>query len=295
MIRKSTGEKIFQVVNIMFMLMIIAAILFPLLHIFSISVSESSAVTTLKVGLLPIGFNLVAYKKIIGTNLFQRSLFNTVLVTFVGTVLSVIVITMLAYALSRRYFFGKKFVTYYLVITMYFSGGLIPTYILITNYLNLENTYLAYILPSLVSVFYVIVVKSQIEAVPSDLVDSGAIDGAGEFRILFNIIIPVITPTIAAVSMFLALGRWNMWFPVLLYASKKTMWTLQYYLRSIVFEKSLIEQTVLTAGENIEADIIPPQNYQMASIIVVALPVVCIYPFIQKYFVKGILAGSVKG
>ncbi len=295
MIKRSLGEKIFQVVNIFIMILIMATIIFPLLHIFSVSVSDKIAVTTLQVGLLPKGFNLQAYRQILNNPLFQRSLLNTVGVTIVGTFLSIIVITMLAYAMSKKYFFGKKFVTYYLVITMYFSGGLIPTYLVVTNLLKLNNSYLAYILPSLVNVFYVIVVRSQLEAVPPDLIDSGYIDGANEFRLLISIILPIIAPTIAAVSMFLALGRWNMWFPVLLYSTKNDMWTLQYYLRNIVFEKMLALTTLSTIGESIEADVIPPQNYQMASIILVALPIVAIYPFIQKYFVKGILVGSVKG
>jgi putative aldouronate transport system permease protein len=197
---------------------------------------------------------------------------------------------MVAYAMSKPYFYGKKFITYYLVVTMYFSGGLIPTYLWISSYLKLGNTYSAYILPLLVNVFYVIVIRSQLEAIPQDILDSGYIDGASEIRILFKIIFPLIMPTIAAVSMFLALARWNMWYPVLLYATRDKMWTLQYYLRNVVFE-SMLEHTT----QKLIDDIIPAKNYQMASIILVALPIVTIYPFIQKYFVKGILAGSVKG
>lgn len=295
MIKRNLGEKIFQAVNIFIMILIMTTIIFPLLHIFSVSVSDKIAVTTLQVGLLPKGFNLLAYRKILSNPLFQRSLINTVGITIVGTFLSIIVITMLAYAMSKKYFFGKKIITYYLVLTMYFSGGLIPTYLVVTNLLKLNNSYLAYILPSLVNVFYVIVVRSQLEAVPPDLIDSGYIDGANEFRLLISIILPIIAPTIAAVNMFLALGRWNMWFPVLLYSTRNDMWTLQYYLRNIVFEKMLALTTLSTIGESIDAEVIPPQNYQMASIILVALPIVAIYPFIQKYFVKGILVGSVKG
>lgn len=294
MVKRSLGERIFQVVNIFIMLLIMGIVIFPLMHVFSISVSERFAVTTLKVGLLPKGFNLDAYIKIASNTIFQRALLNTIGITTVGSFLSVLIISMLAYALSKKHFFGKKFITYYLVLTMYFSGGLIPSYILVTNYLKLNNTYLAYILPSLVNVFYIIVIRSQLEAVPQDLLDSGYIDGANEFRILFSIILPIIAPTIAAISMFLALEYWNMWFPVLLYSTQNKMWTLQYYLRSIIFEK-ILEHTTQRLGQVANADIIPPKNYQMASIIIVALPIVAIYPFIQKYFVKGILVGGVKG
>lgn len=294
MMKCSKGEKVFQYMNIFIMLLIMACIILPLMNIFSLSVSDRIAVAQGQIGIFPVGFNIDAYLKILQNATFIRSLVNTVGITVVGTALSVIIITMMAYAMSKKYFFGKKLVTYYMVVTMYFSGGLIPLYILITNYLKLGNTYSAYILPALVNVFYVIIIRSQIEAVPSELFDSASIDGATEMKILFNIVLPVIAPTIAAISMFLALGKWNMWYSVLLYATDKKMWTLQFYLRSIVFE-SLLEFSTQTTGDVIGAKVIPAENLRMASIILVALPIVAIYPFIQKYFVKGILAGSVKG
>lgn len=294
MIKRSTGEVVFQVFNVFVMLVIMAVIILPLMNIFSLSVSDRIAVAQMKVGIFPVGFNLNAYIKILSNGIFQRSLLNTVGITVVGTAISVIVITMMAYAMSKNYFFGKKFITYFMIITMYFSGGLIPSYLLITKYLGLGNTYFAYILPAIVNVFYVIVIRSQIEAVPGELFDSGSIDGAGEMRILFNIVLPVIAPTIAAISMFLALGKWNMWFQVLLYARDNKMWSLQFYLREVVFA-SFLEATTMTTGESVDAEVIPAENMRMASIILVALPIVSIYPFIQKYFVKGIMAGSVKG
>lgn len=146
----------------------------------------------------------------------------------------------------------------------------------------------------LVNVFYVIVVKSQVEAIPPDLTEAAYIDGAGEYRVLFNIIIPVIKPTAAAIGMFIVLNCWNMWFPVLLYTDRRKMWTMQYYLRAVVFEKFLANNAE-NAPAVVGADVVPPQNYQMACIILVSLPIVSVYPFVQKYFVKGILAGSVKG
>lgn len=294
MIKTSTGEKVFQYFDILIMILIIVSIILPFMNIFSLSVSDRIAVAQGKVGIFPVGFNFDAYLKILENSTFLRSLINTVGITVFGTALSILIITMMAYAMSKKYFFGKKFVTHYMIITMYFSGGLIPSYLLITNVLHLQNTYLAYILPATVNIFYVIVIRSQIEAVPGELFDSASIDGANEMRILFNIVLPVIVPTIAAISMFLALGKWNMWYSVLLYATDKKLWSLQYYLRMIVFS-SLLEAATQTIGESVEARVIPAENMRMASIILVALPIVAIYPFIQKYFVKGILAGSVKG
>jgi ABC-type glycerol-3-phosphate transport system permease component len=291
---RTPGEKAFQAADLILMLLMMATVILPILHIFSVSVSNSAAITTLSVGLFPKGFNAAAYVKVLADSSFQRALLNTVFVTCMSTALSLIVIIMVAYALSKEDFFGKKFVVYYFVLTMYFSGGLIPSYLLVSKYLRLNNSYLAYILPVLVNVFYIIVVKSQAEAVPQNLVEAAYIDGAGEYKVLFQIIMPVIMPTIAAIGMFIILGCWNMWFPVLLYTDRKEMWTLQYYLRAVVFEKFL-SNTAENAPAVAGGDVIPPQNYQMASIILVALPIVSVYPFVQKYFVKGILAGSVKG
>ena len=162
-----------------------------------------------------------------------------------------------------------------------------------TNWLHLTNNYLAFILPSLVNVFYIIIMRSQIESIPPSLGEAAVIDGATEFQVMTKIILPTMTATIAAICMFVALGMWNMWYPVMLYSNRREYWSLQYFLRIVVFEKSMDYQTEGLAGIS-EAETFNPQNYQMAAIILVALPVVAIYPFIQKYFVKGILVGSVK-
>ena len=292
--KKPMGEKIFQVFDILIMVLTMAVVILPFMHIISISVSDRVAVSTLQVGIFPVGFNMGAYYELIANPIFTRSLLNTVFTTIVTTILSVFVITMSGYALAKPYFFGKKVITYFFIIPMYFSGGLIPTYLLITNYLHLNNNFLAYILPAIVNVFYLIVVKGQIEAAPVELIEAANIDGASEWQTLIRIVLPIIGPTIAAVSMFIALNTWNMWYPVLLYATDDHMWTLQYFLRAVVFDKffsSYADSVTVTSG----SESIPPQNFQMAAIILVALPIVAIYPFVQKYFVKGILAGSVKG
>lgn len=291
--KRSLSERVFYGFNILVMILIMSTIVLPILNIISISFSSNEAVVSNSVGLLPKGFQTGAYVKILTDNVFLRSLINTVGVTVVGSVLSVLIITMAAYSMSKK-FFGKKFFTYFFVVSMYFAGGLIPTYLLISKYLNMRNTYLAYILPMLVNVFYMIVLRTQIESLPSSLMDAAQIDGASEYHIIFLIVLPLITPTIAAITMFIALNKWNLWYPVLLYTSKQELWTLQYFLRAMVFDKLLAAMSnpeLNTASESI----ISPINFQMASIILVALPIVSIYPFVQKYFVKGILTGAVKG
>lgn len=289
--KRTLGEKVFQVFNIIFMLFIMSTIILPLLNIISISLSNSQAVISNSVGLFPKGFQLGAYKKIIMDEVFLRAFLNTVGITVIGSFLSILVITMAAYALSKE-FYGKKAITYYLIVTMYFAGGLIPTYLLISNYLHMGNSYLPYFLPFLVNVFYIIIVRTQIEAIPPSLMDAAQIDGANEYQTMFLIVLPVLAPTIAAISMFVALNKWNTWFPVLLYTNKKELWTLQYFLRAMVFDKLLAAMSNVTAETDI---IISPINFQMAAIVLVALPIVSIYPFVQKYFVKGIISGAVKG
>ena len=289
--RKRLSEKVFQVVDIAIMLVILAIVIFPLLNIIAVSVSDRSHIISGSVGLWPKGFNISAYRKIISNSVFLRSMANTIGIVAVATFLSVIVTLLAAYGLTRN-FVGKKFVTYCFVDTMYFSGGLIPTYIVVAMTLNLRNTYLALILPTLVNMFFIIVMRSQIDNIPKSIFESAYIAGAGEYQTAFLVVIPVITPTIAAVSMFIALNYWNMWFNVMIYTDKKELWTLQYFLRVVVFDQ------LIGAAEEAEGALeenIPPENFRMAAIVLVAAPIVSIYPFVQKYFVKGIIAGSVKG
>jgi len=268
------------------------AIVFPFMHIISISLSHRTAVNSLDVGLFPIGFNIDAYKYILSDPAFPRSFINSVFYTSSITLLAVLFCIMSAYVFTRS-FYGKRVITYFYVIPMYFSGGLIPAYLLISKYLRWTDSYAAMIFPSCFVVFYMIVLRSQIENIPPSLPEAAKVDGAGEALILFRIIIPSITPSIAAISMFTALDAWNMWFPVMLYSNTNKLWNLQYYLRTIVFDRSFMQMTS-SAQANLVFNTISPKNVQMAAVVLVALPIILIYPFVQKYFVQGLLLGSVK-
>jgi len=289
--KQSQGEKIFQYFDIFLILMSIAVIVFPLLNIVSISVSNVTSIVKGEVTIWPIGFNTAAYLKILSNDNFLRAMLNTVFITATTTFLSVLVTLMTAYGFTKE-FLGKKIITYLFVASMYFGGGLIPTYIIYTKYLGMRNNYLVFILPCLVSVFYVIVVRSQIDTMPSSLLDAACIDGANEFQTLFNVVLPVISPCLAAIAMFTALGQWNAWFSVMLYTDYPKFWTLQYFLRVIVFGQFLAANEITTGAIT---DYIPEENYRMAAIIISAAPIICIYPFVQKYFVKGLITGAVKG
>ncbi len=290
--KKTSGQKIYQVFNNGLLLCIVLTIIFPCLNIISLSLSDKDAILSKIVTIYPKGINFGAYLYVLKEPAFLRSLFNTLLVTAVATPVSAILTLMVGYAM-RKGFPGKKIVTYYFIITMYFSGGLIPTYLIITRYLKLQNTYWVLILPQLVNVFYVIIMRSQIENIPSSIFESAYIDGAGEYTTVFKIVLPAVVPTIAAISMFFALASWNMWFPVMVYIDTRRLWTLQYFLRIVIFDK-IIQARDTSVSVEIEQQI-PEENFRMAAVVLVTLPIVSIYPFVQKYFVKGIMIGAVKG
>lgn len=285
----------FNFINGFVLILFCMLIILPFMHIISVSISDKDAIIKMSVGILPKGFNFGAYKEIITEKVFLRALVNTVFLTAAVTVLGVLVDIMAAYCFSRK-FFGKKVITYIFIFTMYFTGGLIPLYLVVTRYLHMFNSYFALLLPGLVNVWYIIIVRTQIEAIPDSLTEAAKIDGAKDYQVLFSIIIPAITSTIAAIGMFIALTAWNQWFNVMIFTDKKELWTLQYYLRCVVFDKT-ISQTGQAARATAAAaglQTLTAENFQMAAIVLVALPIIAIYPFMQKYFVSGILTGSVK-
>ena len=283
---KTAGSRIFDVFNYVFLGLIGVVMVFPIAFVVVGSFSATGMIGGFN------SFSLDAYKDIIGNRLFASSVYNTVFTTVVGTVLAVTVTLLVAYALTKD-FVGKKFITYYFVLTMYFGGGLIPTYLVVSNLLHMRNTYSVLIFPSLVSMFYIIVMRSQIEAMPKTVFEAAHIDGANEFQTVFRVVLPMIMPTIAAISMFFALNFWNSWFNVMVYTNKDEYWTLQYFLRAVVLERMISQYSTKMMVGMREVEI-PEENFRMAAIVLTAGPIVLIYPFVQKYFVKGIITGAVK-
>lgn len=292
---KTKGSVVFGFVNKMVLIIFCMLIILPFMHIISVSVSDKDAITKMSVGIFPRGLNFGAYKEIITEQVFLRALFNTVFLTIAMTIIGLLIDIMAAYCFSRK-FFGKKVITYLFIFTMYFTGGLIPLYLLVTRYLHMFNSYFALVLPGLVNVWYIIIVRTQIEAIPESLTEAARIDGAKDYQVLFSVIIPSITSTIAAIGMFIALSAWNQWFNVMIFTDKQKYWTLQYYLRCVVFDKTVSQsgQAARATAAAAGMQTLTAENFQMAAIVLVALPIIAIYPFMQKYFVSGILTGSVK-
>lgn len=287
---RSPGRIAFQSFNYACFIVFSISILVPFINALAISFSSYSALFENKVGLWPVQFQLDSYIKLAGNHTFLRSAANTVALTVVQTILSVLISLSGAYAISHKYFKGKKAAMMYILITMFFNGGLIPSYLLVNN-LGLNNTYWAIILPGLVSPFYIIVYKNVIDQMHKEILESAEIDGAGEITLLFKIVLPLVLPMTMAFVIFSAVAYWNEWFSVLLYIKDKSMWTLQFQLRGILSFARLENADVNPPGEQV----IHPDNLKMAALMLTTLPIICIYPFLQKYFIHGQFVGAVKG
>lgn len=268
---------------------------FPFLHVLSMSLSEPSEAARGTVWLLPKGFSLEVYKMIFKNDSLWRSFANSVFYTAVGTLLSTTVAAMGAYAMSKKRLAGKKFFVYYMLITMYISGGLIPSYVLI-NKLHFYNTIWVMIIPGMVSIWSIILVRTYFAStIPSSLNESATIDGANDLHILFRIYLPLAKPILAVISLYTAVGIWNSWFNALLYLPNKKLQPLQMFLANVlIFASSDLRQLsaeeAAVKAEGMDAAL----QLRYAAIMFTSIPIICVYPFLQKYFVKGALVGSLK-
>ncbi|MNP01406.1 L-arabinose transport system permease protein AraQ [compost metagenome] len=288
------SEKIFDVFNIIFMLLVLIVTIYPFLNVLAISFNDSIDTVRGGISIWPREFTLENYKTIFRYDTLIQGLYVSILRTVVGTVLGLISASMIAYTLSRVDFSGRKFVSTFLALTMYFSGGLIPGYILMRD-LNLIGTFWVYVLPGMVSAFNVFIVRSFIDGLPYALQESAKLDGANDFTIYWRIILPLCKPVLATIALFIAVGQWNQWFDTYLYNGSNSTWTtLQYELMKVL-------QSTQSGGSAVNANDmaqkmaqISPESIKMAITIVVTLPILVVYPFLQKYFVGGMTLGAVK-
>ena len=273
----------------------------PFLMVFSGSFSSEAAITKNGFSLLPQDFSLEAYKTVFKEPMVVvRAYINTIGLTLVGTTLGLLLQTMTAYVLARKDFEWRNIFSFFFYFTTLFSGGLVPYYILMTQTLGLTDNYLALLLPLLFSVYNLLIMKSYIIALPESLIDAAKIDGCGEFRTLFRIVMPLIKPALATVGLFIALAYWNDWYNAMLYISnrREDMYPLQYFLykkvNNIEAYKKLIANSSISSSV-VNSMSLPTQTLKMALTIVVTGPIVLAYPLVQKYFVQGITIGAVKG
>lgn len=297
-IKIGTGERLFNIFNICLFTAITFIVLFPFFNIFAISLTSNVEYMREPYIIWPQNPTFEAYRYIFGTSLIPRSYLITILITVSATALSTLVTSMLAYGLCRSNLLGQKFFMVYLLITMFFSGGLIPNYMNITKTLGWSNNLLALIVPHSVSVFNFIIVRSFFRQLPSSLEESARIDGANEWTILFRIIYPLSIPTLATIAMFVAVSTWNSWFSAMLYMRDEKLYPLQLIVRNFVVHEARpadmqnLEGLRDAAGNRI---FLNETGLKMACVVSTVLPMVIIYPFIQKYFEKGMTIGAVKG
>lgn len=293
-LQEDIGDKIFDILVWIIVLIAVILCVYPFLYVLSVSLSDGAAVNRGDVWLLPVGFDLSAFKMVMGYQDLWTSYANTVLYTIVGTICNVLFSILAAYPLSRRQFFLRKKLNFFLAFTMYFSGGLIPTYIVVTG-LGLYNSRLAMVLPVLISAYNVMILRSAFEAIPEELFENANLEGANDFVMMARIAVPLAKPTLAVLSLYYAVARYNDFFTALLYLGKSNLQPLTLFLRKILLSAS--PEILQSAGGMLAADAAAQstQQVQYVCIVLAVVPIMCVCPFVQKYLVKGTMLGAVKG
>jgi putative aldouronate transport system permease protein len=291
-IKTSIGEKVFDIFNVTFMVVTMFIMVYPMLHVIFASFSESNLLMAHQGVLLkPLGFTFAAYEKVFQNPMISKGYVNTLTIVTVGVLINILLTAIGAYFLSRKNVLWKNFVMVMIVITMYFSGGLIPSYFNIKQ-LHLDNSFWAIILPGAISTFNLIIMRTAFMAIPDSLEESARLDGANHFTILFRIILPLSLPTVAVMILYYAVGHWNSWFSAMLYLKDRSKFPLQLILREILIQNDTSNMTNGVAAADKEAI---AESIKYAVIVVATMPILMVYPFLQKYFVKGVMVGAVKG
>ncbi len=289
---KKRKVSLFDVVLYLVFGLVALITIYPFYNVLIVSLSNTLASATYSPYLYPHVVDFTGYKTIMQDTYFYKSLGTTLFVTVVGTTLNMVFSVTAAYVLSRKRLIGRKFFLSAILFTMLFSGGLIPTYLVVSG-MGLDNSIWSMIFPSMISTYYLIIMKNYFVGLPASLEEAARIDGANEFVVMTRIFIPISKPFMATFLLFYAVERWNEWWNAYLYISDKNIKPLQIYLRDVLvnFNSQLATQAQSIISSHSRVYI---QSIQMATIIITMLPILCVYPFVQKYFVKGVLVGSVK-
>lgn len=288
------ADKTFVIFNTIFLLLISFLCLYPILYIVAVSFSGAEAVMANRVWLFPVKFNLHSYELVFNNPFIWKSYLNTIVYTIVGTAFKLVIITMAAYPLSKKRLMGRRAVSFYFVFTTLFSGGIIPSYLIVKE-LGWINHIWALVVPGAMSVFYFIILRTHFEQIPVELEEAAIIDGVGNAGILFWIYIPLSTAMYAALTLFFAVGQWNSFFTALIYLNEKSKFPLQVVLREIVIASSMTDMGNTMGSKVLKDKLVVSDTLKSATIIIVMLPIMMIYPFVQKYFVKGMMVGAIKG
>lgn len=291
-IRKTPSERTFDVLNVVLLSILVIVTLYPLLYVLFASLSNPGELARYQgIMLAPLGFSTAAYEAVFTNPNIITGYRNTLFYVVAGTVINMILTCLGAYALSRRNVMWKTPITLMIVFTLFFSGGLIPTYLLVARTLNWIDTPWAILIPGAISTWNLLVLKTAFEQVPPALEESARMDGANDFMILFRIVIPLSLPALAVITLFYAVGHWNAYFNALIYLRDRALYPLQLVLREILIANQTGDMTTGTLGGDVEPI---GETIKYATIVVATVPILFLYPFLQRYFVKGVLIGAIK-
>lgn len=295
--KKTLGDRIFDVVVFTLTILSIAITMYPLIYVISMSISDPVAAARGDVFLFPVGFDLTAIKKILSDPQVLVYYGNTIWYTVVGTLCGVITTCLCAYPLSRKEFRARNLVTKFVMLTMFFNGGIIPTYIVVARFLGLYNNRWVVVLTALTTAWYVMITRSFFSSLPDELVESARLDGASEYRIFGQIMLPLSKPILAVLTLYQAVAHWNSYFTAMLYLPDKSLQPLSLYIRRVVIQNSvsaMMSQALVDESITIE-DILSVMQLKYAVIVVSVIPMLIIYPFVSRNLEKGLMIGAVKG
>jgi putative aldouronate transport system permease protein len=285
----SRGMKAFRIFNLAFLLVVVFLTVYPFLNIVAQSFSSEGFINSGQVNIVPRGFNVETYKLILADSTFWNNYGNTVLYTVVATAISMVLTTTFAYAIAKKDLKGRGFFIGIAVFTMFFNGGLIPNYVLISS-LGMRDSIWAVVLPNAISVFNLLIMKSFFENMPRELEEAAAIDGLTQYGVLFRVVLPLSKAIVATMVLFYAVANWNSWFTAFLYLDRPEMFPVTIYLRNMIAGVT----TAGSAGGTVENVGQIAANIQSVTIVLTVIPILCVYPFVQKYFFSGVMLGSVK-
>lgn len=294
MVKESAGDRLFDIINYILLAIVLIIVLYPLIFVAVASISNPAAVVKGEVWLLPKEINFTGYEKVFANKEILNGYMNTILYTVAGTIVNVGMTILAAYPLSRKDFRGRNIFTALFVFTMFFSGGLIPTYLIVKD-LGMTNTMWALIIPNAVAVWNIIIMRTFFQqSIPFEIQESAQIDGCGNFKILLRIILPLSMPILAVMTLFYSVAHWNSFFSALIYLTERDKYPLQLFLREILIQSNM-QDMIQTSEESLAKTIMEAESIKYALVIVANLPILMLYPFLQRYFVKGMIIGAIKG
>lgn len=296
--KASLGSRAFDVINVVIMLFILVVVLYPILHIIATSLSDARHISAGSITIWPKGFNIEAYTTVFQDPYIYKGYLNSIIYAVCSTGIMLLFTALMAYPLTIPGFAGKKFITIFLMITMFFGGGLIPTYLLMRS-LNLLDTVWVMILPGAISAYNVFLFRTFFQNIPVEMKDAAYIDGANDLVVLFRVVLPLSKALFATFALFGLVGSWNSWFEALIYLQDQDKYPLQMVLRNYLFtmDTTAIQGRVGSGAVAVNApgEALDPKAVRMSVIIITMFPIMCIYPFFQKHFTKGMFVGSIKG